>query len=47
MLRRRLPPDESGVPRDVIVFSLFRDEFASSRIGGAMQAFDSAGKRVL
>ena len=30
ILRRRLPPDEDGVPRDVIVFSLFRDGFVGS-----------------
>ena len=35
ILRRRLPPDESGVPRDVIVFSLFRDEFPGSPASSA------------
>jgi RimJ/RimL family protein N-acetyltransferase len=48
MLRRRLPPDEHGVPRDVIVFSLFRDGFAGSPLSSvAVQAFDAAGQRVL
>jgi RimJ/RimL family protein N-acetyltransferase len=48
MLRRRLPPDDKGVPRDVIVFSLFRDEFAGSPASSVpVQAFDAAGERVL
>jgi RimJ/RimL family protein N-acetyltransferase len=48
MLRRRLPPDEQGVPRDVIVFSLFRDGFAGSPASLVpVQAFDAAGERVL
>ena len=48
MLRRRLPPDENGVPRDVIVFSLFRDEFPESPASSVpVQAFDAAGERVL
>jgi len=48
MLRRRLPPDEDGVPRDVIVFSLFREGFASSPASSVpVQAFDSGGERVL
>jgi RimJ/RimL family protein N-acetyltransferase len=48
MLRRRLPPDEKGVPRDVIVFSLFRDEFGGSPASSVpVQAFDAAGERVL
>jgi RimJ/RimL family protein N-acetyltransferase len=48
MLRRRLPPDDKGVPRDVIVFSLFRDELAGSPASSVpVQAFDAAGERVL
>jgi RimJ/RimL family protein N-acetyltransferase len=48
MLRRRLPPDEKGVPRDVIVFTLFRDAFAGSPSSSAsVQAFDAVGERVL
>ena len=48
ILRRRLPPDENGVPRDVIVFSLFRDGFAGSpSLSARVQAFDASGERVL
>ena len=48
MLRRRLPPDEEGVPRDVIVFSLFRDAYAGSPSSSAsVHAFDAVGERVL
>ena len=48
MLRRRLPPDEDGVPRDVIVFSLFRDGFAGSLASSTpVQAFGAGGERVL
>ena len=48
MLRRRLPPDEEGVPRDVIVFSMFRDAFAGSPASSApLRAYDAAGERVL
>jgi len=48
ILRRRLPPDEDGVPRDVIVFSLFRDGFAGSLASSTpVQAFDAGGERVL
>ena len=48
ILRRRLPPDETGVPRDVIVFSLFRDEFPGSPASSVpVRAFDAGGERVL
>ena len=48
ILRRRLPPDEDGVPRDVIVFSLFRDGFAESYASSTpVQAFAVGGERVL
>jgi len=48
MLRRRLPPDEDGVPRDVVVFSLFRDGYAGSPVSSTpVQAFDVGGERVL
>lgn len=48
VLRRRLPPDEDGVPRDVVVFSLFRNGFASSPASSAsVQAFGASGERVL
>ena len=48
ILRRRLPPDEDGVPRDVLVFSLFRDGYKGSPASSLpVQAFDAAGERVL
>ena len=48
ILRRRLPPDEDGVPRDVVVFSLFRDGLAGSPASSApVRAFDAGGERVL
>ncbi len=48
MLRRRLPPDEDGVPRDVIVYSLFRDGYTGSLASSTpVQAFDATGERVL
>jgi RimJ/RimL family protein N-acetyltransferase len=47
-LRRRLEPREAGAaPRDVIVFSLFRDEFPASPVARLpVQAYDAAGARV-
>jgi len=48
ILRRRLPPDEDGVPRDVIVFSLFRDGFVGSPAASTpVDAFDASGEPVL
>jgi RimJ/RimL family protein N-acetyltransferase len=47
-LRRRLEPWEDGEPRDVVVFTLFRDGFdrsPSARAG--VDAFDAVGARVL
>ena len=47
-LRRRLPPHEDGVPRDVVVFTLFRDGYAGSPPSTAsVEAYDAAGVRVL
>lgn len=47
-LRRRLPPHEDGVPRDVTVFALFRDDFAATPAASAgLEAYDAAGDRVL
>jgi RimJ/RimL family protein N-acetyltransferase len=44
-LRRRLNYPE---PRDVVVYSLFRDDFGSSPAAGtAVEAYDAAGVRVL
>jgi RimJ/RimL family protein N-acetyltransferase len=47
-LRRRLPPHGDGVPRDVVVYTLFRDGYAGSPAAGAVvEAYDSAGARVI
>jgi RimJ/RimL family protein N-acetyltransferase len=47
-LRRRLPGGVDSEPRDVVVFALFRDEFASSPSAAVpLEAFDAAGIRVL
>jgi RimJ/RimL family protein N-acetyltransferase len=46
-LRRRLPPSEDGAPRDVIVYSLFRDEYqgsAAATVG--VKAFDARGEEL-
>jgi hypothetical protein len=44
-LRRRLNYPE---PRDVVVYSLFREDFGSSPAAGtAVEAYDAAGVRVL
>jgi RimJ/RimL family protein N-acetyltransferase len=44
-LRRRL---RNPAPRDVVVYSLFRDDFASSPAAAAgLEAYDAAGTRVL
>ncbi|HYK07381.1 MAG TPA: GNAT family protein [Gaiellaceae bacterium] len=46
-LRRRLPGGD-GEPRDVVVFTIFRDGYASSPSAAApVAAFDAAGARVL
>jgi RimJ/RimL family protein N-acetyltransferase len=44
-LRRRLAYPE---PRDLVVYSLFRDEYRSTPVANAeLEAFDAAGERVL
>ena len=46
--RRRLPSGGDGVPRDMALFSVFRDDFAGlemSRI--TVEAFDALGRRLL
>ena len=44
-LRRRLRQPE---PRDVVIYSLFRDDFDSSPAASALvEAYDAAGTRVL
>jgi RimJ/RimL family protein N-acetyltransferase len=46
-LRRRLPAEEGGEPRDAIVFTLFRDEFAPTPASSAeFDAYDALGARV-
>ena len=46
-LRRRLPADEGGEPRDAVIFTLFRDEFAATPASSAeFDAFDALGARV-
>ena len=47
-LRRRLPAPGGGQPRDVIVFTLFRDAVPGSPAGAVeLEAFDAVGMRVL
>ncbi|MGH3110792.1 MAG: GNAT family N-acetyltransferase [Gaiellaceae bacterium] len=47
-LRRRLPPHEDGIRRDLILFSLFRDELAGTPAASAeLVAHDGLGERVL
>jgi RimJ/RimL family protein N-acetyltransferase len=47
-LRRRLPGHDDGVPRDVMLFSLFRHELAGTpAASAALQAYDALGERVL
>lgn len=47
-LRRRLPPNPGGVPRDVTVFTLFGDTFPGSpSAAAAFEGFDATGARVL
>jgi RimJ/RimL family protein N-acetyltransferase len=47
-LRRRLPPHEDGIRRDVVVFSLFRDDFAGTPARSTpIEAYDALGERVL
>jgi RimJ/RimL family protein N-acetyltransferase len=47
-LRRRLPPHGDGVPRDVTIFALLREEFAASPSAGAsIRAYDAVGDPVL
>jgi RimJ/RimL family protein N-acetyltransferase len=47
-LRRRLYAPPGGEPRDVVVFSLFRDTYAGTPAAWAeLEAFDAAGRRIL
>ena len=46
--RRRLPAGTDGVPRDMALFSVFRDDFASLEMSRmAVEAFDALGRRLL
>ena len=45
-LRRRLPGKAGGPPRDVTMFSMFRDDFDPS-IAPGIRAFDARGKQLL
>ena len=47
-LRRRLPGVQAGERRDVVVFSLFRDELAGTpAANAAVEAYDATGARLL
>jgi RimJ/RimL family protein N-acetyltransferase len=47
-LRRRLYAPPGGEPRDVVLFSLFRDIYAGTpAASAALEAFDAAGGRLL
>jgi RimJ/RimL family protein N-acetyltransferase len=46
-LRRRLPAETGGEPRDAIVFTVFRDEFAGTPASSAeLEAFDALGEQM-
>jgi RimJ/RimL family protein N-acetyltransferase len=46
--RRRLPAGRDGVPRDMALFSVFRDDFASLEMSRmTVEAFDALGRRLL
>jgi len=47
-LRRRLPPHEDGIRRDVVLFTLFTEDFAGTPAASArIEAYDALGGRVL
>jgi RimJ/RimL family protein N-acetyltransferase len=47
-LRRRLPAGPDGVPRDVVVFALFRHELARTPCADVeLEALDALGARIL
>jgi RimJ/RimL family protein N-acetyltransferase len=47
-LRRRLYAPPGGEPRDVVVFTLFRDTYAGTPAASAqLEAYDARGERVL
>jgi RimJ/RimL family protein N-acetyltransferase len=46
-LRRRLPAEEGGAPRDAVIFALFRDEFAGTPASVVqVDLFDAVGAPV-
>ena len=46
-LRRRIPADAGGEPRDAVVFTLFRDQLADTPVSASVfEAFDVVGGRV-
>jgi RimJ/RimL family protein N-acetyltransferase len=47
-LRRRLPPHEDGIRRDVVLFTLFHDDLERSPAAKTpLEAYDALGARVL
>jgi RimJ/RimL family protein N-acetyltransferase len=45
-LRRRLPPHADGVPRDVAIFTMFREDL-DPVIATKLRAFDAAGRQLI
>jgi RimJ/RimL family protein N-acetyltransferase len=46
--RRRLPAGTDGVPRDMILFAVFRDDFDGLEMSRTkLEAFDALGRRLL
>jgi RimJ/RimL family protein N-acetyltransferase len=46
MLRRRLPGPAGGPPRDVTIYTLFREDFDPA-IAPGLRAFDASGRQIL
>ena len=47
-LRRRLPPGSDGVPRDMVLFTVFREDFERLEMSRMkLEAFDALGRRLL
>ena len=48
VFRRRLPAGTDGVPRDMVLFTVFRDDFEGLEMGRTtLEAFDALGRRLL
>ena len=45
-LRRRLPAREGGPLRDVVIFTMFREDFDAS-LGPSLRAFDALGRQLI